>query len=179
MPGALLLPTTLLLTTLLGSGCARGPRPVTEKEYLDYGLLALRELPPEIDIDALRGKRIIIDPGHGGIFPGAVGPNNLREADVNLGVALNLWGMLKGAGADAELTRTGDLNVYAESDLNLKKDLRARAEFAGERGADLFISLHHNADVLPDKKKNSLETYFKMSDVGPSLDAARHIGLQG
>ena len=162
------------LTLALLAGCARGPR-LTPEASLDYARFALGELPPEIDLDALEGRRIVIDPGHGGAFPGAVGPNNLREADVNLGVGLYLWGMLKQAGADAHLTRVADSNVYEAEDMNLKKDLQARTEFAEECGADLFVSLHHNADVLPGKKKNSLETYFKMTDPGPSFDVARSI----
>ena len=171
------LASLLLLTGAFIAGCTRGPR-LTPEASLDYGRFALRELPPEIDIDALKGRRIVIDPGHGGSFSGAVGPNNLREADVNLGVSLYLWGMLKQADADVYLTRVGDSNVYMGDDLDLKKDLHSRAEFAGEREADLFVSLHHNADVLPGKKKNSLETYFRMTDPGPSFDVARSVHRQ-
>ncbi len=163
-----------LLLSVFAAGCTRGTR-LTPEASLDYGRFALAELPPEIDLAALEGRVIVIDPGHGGAFPGAVGSNNLREADVNLGVGLYLWGMLKEAGADAHLTRVGDSNVYEVEDMNLKKDLQARAEIAKEREADLFISLHHNADVLPGQKKNALETYFKMTDPGPSFDVARSI----
>ncbi|UCD58547.1 MAG: N-acetylmuramoyl-L-alanine amidase, partial [Candidatus Hydrogenedentota bacterium] len=162
---------------ILLAGCARRPY-VTPRAALDYGQFTLRQLPPEVELEALRGKRIVIDPGHGGVFAGAVGPNNLREADVNLGVGLYLWGMLTQAGAEASLTRVSDSNVYQGDDLNLRNDLQARAEYARARQADLFLSLHHNADVLPGAKKNSLETYFKMSDPGPSLDAARSIHRQ-
>jgi len=76
------------------AGCAR-LAVVTQPPPLDYGQFLLREVPPEIDISALKGKKIVIDPGHGGSYAGAVGPNNLREADVNLGVGLHLWGMLR------------------------------------------------------------------------------------
>jgi len=163
---------------LISAGCARPPYVAPAPQPFDYGQFVLRLPSPEVELDALRGKRIVIDPGHGGSFAGAVGPNNLREADVNLGVALQLWGMLTQAGAEAYLTRTDDSNVYKGDNLTLKKDLHARAEFAGAQNADLFLSLHHNADVLPGAKKNSLETYFKMGDPGPSLDAARCIHRQ-
>jgi len=56
--------------------------------------------------------------------------------------------------------------------------LQARADFAMAHDADLFVSLHHNADVLAGQKRNSLETYFKMSDFGPSLDVAQSIHKQ-
>lgn len=157
--------------------CATKPT-VTPREALDYGQFVLRQLPPDVEVDALKEKRIVVDPGHGGVFRGAVGPNNLSEADVNLGVALYLWGMLKQAGAEVYLTRVDDTEAYEGDDLDLKKDLQARAEFAETHEADLFVSLHHNADVLPDKKKNSLETYFKMSDPGPSLDVTKCIHRQ-
>ena len=154
------------------------PQVATQEEALDFGQFALRELPPEVKLDALKGKRIVIDPGHGGVFSGAAGANNLREADVNLGVGLYLWGMLTRAGAEAYLTRMDDSNVYQGADFDLKKDLQARDDFARTHNADIFISLHHNADVLLNAKKNSLETYFKMSDPGPSLDLARCINRQ-
>jgi N-acetylmuramoyl-L-alanine amidase len=156
---------------------AREPQ-VTQQAALDYGQFALRQLPPGISPDAVKGKRIVIDPGHGGMFGGAVGPNNLREADVNLGVGLYLWGMLTNAGAEAYLTRVADANVYQGAAIDLKKDLAARAEFARFHKADLFVSIHHNADSIAGRKKNSLETYFRMSDAGPSLDVARCINRQ-
>jgi len=176
--GARLLIVFFLCACIALAGCARKPQITTTEAALDYGQFALRDLPTEIDLEALKGKRIVIDPGHGGVYPGAVGPNNLSEADVNLGVGMHLWGMLKQAGADAYLTRITDSVVYQGDDLDLKKDLQARAEFAAAHEAELFLSLHHNADVLPGKKKNSLETYFKMSDPGPSLDVARSIHRQ-
>ncbi|RJP18454.1 MAG: hypothetical protein C4520_14470 [Candidatus Abyssobacteria bacterium SURF_5] len=168
---------SLVLASLTLGGCARQVV-VTPQAALDYGQITLRQAPPNIDVSALRGRRIVLDPGHGGSFVGAIGPNNLREADVNLGVALYLWGMLTQAGAEVHLTRTDDSNVYKAADIEVKKDLHARVEFAQAHDPDLFVSLHHNADVLPGAKRNSLETYFKMKDPGPSLDAAQHIHKQ-
>jgi N-acetylmuramoyl-L-alanine amidase len=168
---------SLIFVLLLSVGCARQVT-VTRQAAVDYAQFVLREAPPEVDLTALKGKRIVIDPGHGGSFAGAIGPNNLREADVNLGVGLYLWGMLSQAGAEAILTRADDSNVYQGVDFDLKKDLQARAEFARAHNADLFVSLHHNADVLPGAKRNSLETYFKMKDFGPSLDVAQRIHKQ-
>ncbi len=48
----------------------------------------------ELDTAALRNKVIVIDPGHGGPYGGAVGTLGLKESEVNLGVALYLWGLL-------------------------------------------------------------------------------------
>src|SRR5881628_2905389 len=58
------------------------------------------------DTASLRGRRIVLDPGHGGVFRGALGVNGLTEAEVNLGVALLLRGLLEARGAIVTMTRT-------------------------------------------------------------------------
>ena len=59
----------------------------------------------DYDASVLVGRTIVIDPGHGGSFDGAVGKKKTREADVNLGVALELQRMLNNCGANVILTR--------------------------------------------------------------------------
>jgi N-acetylmuramoyl-L-alanine amidase len=61
-----------------------------------------------IDASAVRGRVIVLDPGHGGGYRGALGRRGAAEADVNLAVALFLWGLLDDAGAQVALTRTAD-----------------------------------------------------------------------
>ncbi|HRO14761.1 MAG TPA: N-acetylmuramoyl-L-alanine amidase [Paracoccus sp. (in: a-proteobacteria)] len=83
-----------------------------------------------------RRLRVVIDPGHGGIDPGAqVG--GISEAAVMLGFARDLGDALRAAGIDAVLTREDDSFV----------PLERRTTIARAKGADLFISLH--ADALP------------------------------
>lgn len=75
---------------------------------------------------------IVIDPGHGGIDPGAIG-SNLAEKTIVLAVAKALEAALIKTGAyDVKMTRTDDVFV----------SLDRRLEFSYENGADLFISLH-------------------------------------
>lgn len=82
-----------------------------------------------------RGKGlVVVDAGHGGKDPGAQG-NKLREKDLNLKVAMNLAGRLKGMGFDVRLTRASD--VYLK--------LKERTDIANTEDADLFISIHTNA----------------------------------
>ena len=59
------------------------------------------DLQESLDVDtvALHGRVIVIDPGHGGGFRGALGQDGLAESDVNLAVSLFLWGLLREAGA--------------------------------------------------------------------------------
>jgi N-acetylmuramoyl-L-alanine amidase len=125
-----------------------------------------------VDASCLIGKRIVIDPGHGGVFRGASGPGGLKEADVNLGVALYLWGLLRDGGADVLLTRSSDIDFVDGSAAKLREDLSARAEIAAAFKPHLFVSVHHNADVARSKDTNQVETYFKMLDEGPSKDVA-------
>jgi len=87
---------------------------------------------------SLRGKWIILDPGHGGTQDGAIGPLGTREKDVNLEWARILTAVLRKAGAFVELTRDSDVEL----------SLYDRIDFARERQTDFFISLHCNA--LPD-----------------------------
>lgn len=87
---------------------------------------------------SIKGKVIILDPGHGGTAATdsyRVGPSGEREEWVNLRVSLYLKGLLEKAGAKVVLTRTEDTFVT----------LDARSEMARRESADLFISIHHNA----------------------------------
>ena len=78
---------------------------------------------------------IVIDPGHGGRDPGAVGPAGVRESDINLQVALRLEQLLIHRGHKIILTRREDDYI----------SLTERAAIANKAGADCFISLHCNA----------------------------------
>ena len=121
-------PSSVAACALLAAavGCAGGPRRTVR--ITDHRAYLLAEVPEQFDISALEGRRIVIDPGHGGRWPGAVGPNGVREADVNLGVGLHLWGLLTEAGVQVELSRTADSAVSTLPDPTLKDDLQARAD---------------------------------------------------
>ncbi|MGQ9811709.1 MAG: N-acetylmuramoyl-L-alanine amidase, partial [bacterium] len=167
----------LIILSLL-MGCAqRKPPPVGFRGVYEGRVPKLEE----IDRESLKGKRIVIDPGHGGVFRGAIGRSGVNEADVNLGVALHLWGMLEEAGCDVWLTRKTDKD-FVDGDANkLREDLKERVEIANKANPDLFISLHHNADPDGNPDRNEIQIYYKMEDPGPSRDIAltiaRHIRL--
>lgn len=165
----ILLPLAVLAAAalVLSSGCARLGRRVT---FPYYGA-SPADL-SGVDASSLEGKRIVIDPGHGGVFTGALGTGGLEEDDVNLGVALYLWGLLADAGAEVLLTRTSDRDFVSGSSQDLRGDLASRVDVASSFNADLFVSLHHNSDLSRSQVKNQVETYFKMLDDGPSRDAA-------
>ncbi len=91
-------------------------------------------------------SKICIDPGHGGVDPGAIGPTGLREKDVNLAVGLKLAELLKPI-AEVKLTRTTDIAV----------SLKDRAQIANSWGADYVISIHTNS--FTDRKVGGVETW--------------------
>jgi len=103
---------------------------------------------------------IVLDPGHGGIDPGAIGRNGLKEKTVNLGIALRLKSKLEALGLRCLLTREEDKYV----------SLADRVKFAKLSKADLFVSIHCNAAVR-DKSKRGFETYF-LSDAKTDWERA-------
>lgn len=93
---------------------------------------------------------IVIDPGHGGKDPGAIGRGGTREKDVVLAVAKELKRLLsERLGIRVVLTRDGDYFV----------PLRERTARANNERADLFISIHANA-ALGRSRQGGFETYF-------------------
>lgn len=137
----------------------------------------LREEPGELDMNILVGRRIVIDPGHGGHFEGAIGADSLSEADVNLGVALYLWGLLNEAGAEVLMTRSMDRDFLPEESTELGDDLARRMQAANKFDPDVFISIHHNAHLPVDRELNKIEVYYRGDDPDASLDLARDIRL--
>jgi len=99
-------------------------------------LLEIRR-PPAIDPSApLRGRTIVVDPGHPPV--GATGPTGLNEHEANLAIGLEVARLLEAEGARALLTRTDSRPV----------DLWPRVRFADSVNADVLVSIHNNA--LPD-----------------------------
>ncbi|MFH1220545.1 MAG: N-acetylmuramoyl-L-alanine amidase [Candidatus Eisenbacteria bacterium] len=162
--------TMAILVVFCMLGCAPGPKPTIKRFYE-----GLREPLEGLDLSGLEARKIVIDPGHGGAFRGARGISGTDEADVNLGVALHLAALLEKAGARVTLTRRIDMDFVGGDSLRLRDDLRARVEIAGKIDPDVFISLHHNADLRRDPAFNEVQVYYKFGDDGPSLDIARAI----
>ncbi|MEB4592010.1 N-acetylmuramoyl-L-alanine amidase [Candidatus Thiothrix sp. Deng01] len=109
-----------------------------------------------------KGKFIVvIDPGHGGKDPGAIGPGGTREKDVVLQVARKLKSRIdREKGMKAILTRDSDKFI----------PLRDRMDIAHQYNADLFISVH--ADASPSSRVSGSSVYI-LSEVGASSEAAR------
>ena len=111
---------------------------------------------PVIDSGVLRGKVIVVDPGHGGSNPGAVA-NGTRESDNNLAVSLKLRDRLRQAGAKVVMTRETDRTV-AKAGSSLGQELQARVDIAEQDNADVFVSIHSNSN--PDPSIAGAMTFF-------------------
>jgi len=83
----------------------------------------------------LKDKVIVIDPGHGGSQPGAIGQSGLKEKDVVLDIGLRLSKILKDKGFTVYLTRDKDNDVPLEN----------RPLMALQKKADVFVSIHVNS----------------------------------
>lgn len=98
-------------------------------------------------------KIIIIDPGHGGKDPGKVGVNDCLEKDINLDIAFKLKDKLIKSGFGVIMTRTKDVGLYSELDINKKNaDLRNRVNLINESDAIAVISIHQNAYTSTEEK---------------------------
>ena len=92
----------------------------------------------------LIGKVIYIDPGHGGIDPGAT-YKDIYEKDINLSIALKLKKELENNGAIVYLTRYDDIDLSISTKNHKKSDLNNRVRAINNSNADLFISIHLNS----------------------------------
>ncbi len=96
---------------------------------------------------------VVIDPGHGGPDPGAVGQQGLRETDVVLDIARQVSSQLEAAGIKTLMTRSGEYDL----------DLAPRVAMAERANATIFVSIHANAISLSRPDVNGLETYYYSS----------------
>jgi N-acetylmuramoyl-L-alanine amidase len=116
--------------------------------------------------------KVVLDPGHGGKFHGALSSHKLfAEKDINLDVSRRVADILKKYSIETVLTHPTDTNL----DKNLDKDLLKRAAIATRDHADLFVSIHFNSS--PGKSTEGFELYIPLvSPVsGASYQAASYI----
>ncbi|GAB4317159.1 MAG: hypothetical protein Kow0059_10080 [Candidatus Sumerlaeia bacterium] len=125
----------------------------------------------------LKGWRICVDPGHGGIATkdsptgGASGPTGLLERDVNLTVALFLRDMLQQAGAEVIMTRTTDRRMTPIG-ATYPQELHARCDVAEDGDAHFFIAVHHNAPgANADPSKINATAVFTFNNSAPESAA--------
>ena len=93
---------------------------------------------------------VVIDPGHGGQDPGAIGIDGIRETDVVLEVSKIVEKLLSEKGVKVSLTRGNEVDL----------DLSPRVSLANKINADIFVSIHANASRGKRRDINGLETFY-------------------
>ncbi|WP_017297224.1 N-acetylmuramoyl-L-alanine amidase [Nodosilinea nodulosa] len=116
--------------------------------------------PPELPTVPNGRVVVVIDPGHGGRDPGAVGINSLQEIQVIFPISLRVRDLLEAQGVTVVMTRQENVTV----------DLQARTALANRAQANLFVSIHANSISLSRPDVNGIESYHA-SDTGQRLAA--------
>jgi N-acetylmuramoyl-L-alanine amidase len=93
---------------------------------------------------------VVIDPGHGGKDPGAIGIGGVQEKDVILPISQQVTRLLEQQGVQVMMTRSGDYFV----------SLQGRTDLANRARADLFVSIHANSMGMGRPDINGLEVYY-------------------
>jgi N-acetylmuramoyl-L-alanine amidase len=107
---------------------------------------------------------VVIDPGHGGPDPGAVGRGGIMEKHIVMSIGSQVATRLRQRGIKAVLTRTGDVDL----------DLQPRVALAERVRARVFVSIHANAISMSRPDINGLESFYYGSSDGYRLAAAIH-----
>jgi len=111
--------------------------------------------------EAVSGVRIVIDPGHGGVDPGAVGQGGALEKDVVMAIASKLAPMFQRVAIHTTMIRDGDVDLGGGVGTlrNQKRtDLARRVEIANQSGADIYLSLHANS--FPSPRWSGAQTFY-------------------
>ena len=95
---------------------------------------------------------IVIDAGHGGKDPGAIGLSKVREKDINLGVALKLGKLIEKKMKDVKVVYTRKTDKFV--------DLYKRGKIANEKDGKMFISIHCNSTRKKPTDANGIEVYL-------------------
>ncbi len=93
---------------------------------------------------------VIIDPGHGGPDPGAVGIGGIQEKEIVLDISSRISTILEQQGVSTVMTRTSDIDL----------DLEPRVALAAQVRATVFVSIHANAISMSRPEVNGFETYY-------------------
>ncbi|HWI55207.1 MAG TPA: N-acetylmuramoyl-L-alanine amidase CwlD [Desulfobacteria bacterium] len=120
---------------------------------------------------AVANRTIVIDPGHGGIDPGAVGFNGLEEKEIVLQISKRLKQVLTHAGAKVVMTRETDIDYGTPGSGSLLKrkreDLSKRVAMANDNNASVFLSIHVNA--FPSSRWSGAQTFYQSKEAEGKL----------
>ncbi len=167
-------PTTVVLPVITSPRSAAPPPPIAQSApprsvspAVPAPPAVTQALPPPVATSPAPAQQpreqvlVMLDPGHGGRDPGAVGIGGLQEKGVVLAVSHHVAAALRAQGIAVQMTRQGDQTV----------DLQPRADMAIAARAAVFVSIHANAVNMQRPEVNGLETYYH-SEAGRVLATA-------
>lgn len=120
-------------------------------------IFAIKQYIPVI-ATPVTNRTVIIDAGHGGGDPGAIGINGTLEKDINLNIALKLQKFIEENGGVVLMTRTED-GMLAE---NKREDMKIRKKLRDENSSDIFVSIHLNS--FPSANCSGAQTFYANDD---------------
>ncbi|MEG3840148.1 N-acetylmuramoyl-L-alanine amidase [Microcoleus sp. herbarium14] len=153
-------PSAQVLSLQLRSSNASAQQPLTRvprEQPLPRRTLDTGDLPQVSNRRAV----VVIDAGHGGRDPGAVGIQGIQEKEIVLDISFQVARLLEQQGVQAVMTRTDDSEI----------DLEPRVSLAERVNATVFVSIHANAINMSRPDINGIETYY----FGSGQDLARVI----
>tara|TARA_Y100001968_G_scaffold187355_1_gene171780 strand:+ start:53038 stop:54129 length:1092 start_codon:yes stop_codon:yes gene_type:complete len=122
-----------------------------KSSYRSYARTSYRKLDPSDLPSVKRGRfKVVIDPGHGGPDPGAIGIGGLRETDIVLDVSKQVTKLISAKGVKVIMTRRREIDL----------DLPPRVARANRSRANVFVSIHANATRGKRRDVNGVETYY-------------------
>ena len=116
----------------------------------------------EVSFLPISNRIIGIDPGHGGVDPGAVGRTGVLEDEINLEIGLKLKRLIEQSGGIVIMTREEDKRLYTEKSSTLREkkteDLLNRKALIESAGCEIFVSIHMNS--FTNSKYSGSQTFY-------------------
>lgn len=121
------------------------------------GLAAIKQTIPTI-ATPVTNRCVIIDAGHGGGDPGAIGLNGTLEKEINLSIALKLQEFIEKNGGVVLMSRTSDEGLGNSK----REDMKVRKKLREENSGDIFVSIHLNS--FPRATCSGAQTFYADND---------------
>lgn len=161
--GVVILPKDVSISRVPDGGSVSGSR-LTPAAPVQPPAATTRPSPNDVLPTFPNGRfTVVIDPGHGGRDPGAVGIGGLQEKVVVNDIAPQVAAILRQQGVNVVMTRSSDIEV----------DLEPRVAVAERANASIFVSIHANAISMSRPDVNGLETFYA-SGAGQRLASTVH-----
>ena len=123
------------------------------------------QTPGAAQTGTLSGRVVVVDAGHGGFDPGAIGVSGAHEDDINLAVAQHLKTELEDEGAQVIMTRENEDALATDKDA----DMAERRRIIEQSGSDIVISIHMNNYTDDPSVNGPLVLFMPGSDKGKTL----------